>query len=307
MLKGLRRADLALGGLATALVLVVLALGAFAYSEQDRQQRREREQAAQHETNDSEQQWEAVCTEITRACTTTCIIQPPHTEAETQRAERDLRAQEQMASWALLMFFATVIGVITTIIGLIYVVRAYFINAQATRHASEAAKAATAANQQTRAQFIAQQRPWLSCDVRDVRAHTSKKDVTLMMEFVLTNHGQSPATAVEICINKIGPYDDEHKSLFKHMTVVERQRGTEDGDVVFPSEAAPLKLTRGFGVPYDAPAQITGWIRYRFEGATRYHLTPFRLVIGMRVKMFDDGPRIDNVTVNQDTTGIAPD
>lgn len=131
MPKSLGRTDIALGGIGAALVVLVVALGAISYSKQENQQRYQRQQTAQYQANDGEQQWKALCTPVTRNRPLSCVITPPDSQAETDRAEGDLRAQEQMANWALLMFFATIAGVVTTIIGLIYVVRAYLTNAMA--------------------------------------------------------------------------------------------------------------------------------------------------------------------------------
>jgi hypothetical protein len=58
----------------------------------------------------------------------------------------DLRAQQEMAEWAYLMVASTIAGTIVTTFGLIYVVRAFRLNAAATEHAATAASAAAAAN-----------------------------------------------------------------------------------------------------------------------------------------------------------------
>ncbi len=304
------RSDLALGIVVVAVVVGVIAtLGFWKLAEQQARHERPHNDAAAHDTRDPGEQREADCRSIPGAKTTVCVVEAPDSTADQQRANQDLHAQQEMADWALGMFFVTLASVATTIIGLIYVVLAYRLNAEATQYASKAADAATDANKQTRAQFVAERRPWISCEIEHPIATTTKNNVTVHFAYVLTNHGQSPATDVSIRLNKVGVFDEEHRTLFEHMSVVERQRpATGGGDVVFPSERTPLKLKRSYDVPHDTgPSIITGWVRYRFEGANRYHLTPFKLVVGMRIKLFDSGPRVDHISVDQDTAGIAPD
>lgn len=76
------------------------------------------------------------------------------------REERDLRAQRHMALWAMWMFIATAAGVIATGVGLLYVIRAYNLNAEATRHAATAAKAAT----ESANSFVRAERPHFMVD-----------------------------------------------------------------------------------------------------------------------------------------------
>lgn len=83
--------------------------------------------------------------------------EPPSTNSEacattlssTKLGLADLRAQQEMAQWAYAMVLATLTGVVITALGLVYVVRAFRLNASATEHAARAADAAAAANAQS--------------------------------------------------------------------------------------------------------------------------------------------------------------
>ena len=305
-----RYINFAFAAVCLLLIGTLISWGAISYSQQQNQQRQQREQTTQYEASDGTQQWEATCTQIPSTRTASCVIYPPQSQAETHRTERDLRAQEQMANWALLMFFATMVGVAVTIIGLTYVIAAYYINARATEYAAKAADEATKANRQTRAQFIAQQRPWLRVGVVMTNAARFKDQITGEATCTITNYGPSPAINVAVIPREpFRHFGDEEREIFAHMTVVERRKLSDGkGDVVFPDTRQPLVLKRDIVFPEAGIWHLTGWVRYRFEGASEYHLTPFRSVITLRpVTLGERGRDQLRAFAEEDTVGIAPD
>jgi hypothetical protein len=276
MSKGNRRAELAFAGVAAALLALVVAWAAVSYSEQERQQRNDRNESAQHEANARPEQWEATCIEVSRSRPTTCVIQPPNAQAETERSERDLRAQEQMANWALLMFFATTAGVITTMIGLIYVVRAYRLNADATDHARIAAEAAQRG-----------QRAWLSlgplnkslvsASVRKWRPRPLPRtgiDNMLRCEFevVMENVGREPAQNIDLWFSHIPDDYVEGRPLVDfiwkgHENTTAGDKTTQRlGRTIFPGKQDRMAIAANYPL-YDANAaavvlQYVVMIRY---------------------------------------------
>lgn len=301
MSKSVGRFDIALGGLGAALILVVIALGALTYSQQENQQRYEREQSAQHQANDGEQQWEAVCAPVARNRPFSCVLHPPNADAETQRAERDLRAQEQMANWALLMFITSVVGALTTIIGLIYIVKAYLANVEATEAATLAANAATSTLHSGRAWIM----PSGRVEVDPLGPGFTFRDKPMnggqRVALLLTNFGQSPAMNVSSAAEQI-LIDTVGESSLAYMVFPDE--GTRDsaappgasagGIAVFLSADDVAKIRRGERTPY-VYTRITYRDIFQPELVRETQLC-FRLELHGQKMMIKDGAMIDQWT-----------
>ena len=206
MSEGNRRADIALVGLAIAIVAAIIVWSIAALAYQHGRHAQGDEQAASHQTGDGEQQWKAFCLPVPITGASACVLQPPDSDAETERSKRDLRAQEEMADWALLMFFATFTGVAVTIIGLIYIVRAYRLNAAATDHARIAANAAVAQATAAEKTFAVSSRPYV-LPIPEVE-FADRQEVRLGVELVqmrysvtLANYGNGLARIISLKVS----------------------------------------------------------------------------------------------------------
>lgn len=122
----------------------------------------------------------------------------PEPAQETQRANRDLAAQEDMAFWAKLMFFGAAVEVIITGIGvwLVYV----------TFHATRTQlRIAEHANRLAEQRDFADQRPWIVLEGRKVTrigfgggAGAALSELSVHLETKLKNTGHTPALRVEL-------------------------------------------------------------------------------------------------------------
>lgn len=139
-------------------------------------------------------------------------IVPEKNPADDQRAEdrekADLQAQEDMALWAERMFWATVMGVLTTLAGLILIGKTLSYTKVAAKHteamleeakaatqtAREATKAARDTIEITRDIGEAQVRAYLSCRA----ARYEIKKTLIHLTLTIKNSGQSPAQSVMI-------------------------------------------------------------------------------------------------------------
>ncbi len=311
MSKRAGRSKLVFGAIALTFAAGAIA-AAITFLGYQHQHAEERQQAAANHTPDTRQQIETSCTRLgagSRTEALSCVTEIPDANSGDSYTKYDLKAQQDMAEWALAMFIATLFGLGISGVGLWYVREALLLNRDATEHAANAAKLAREANDQARSQFVAERRPWLSYEVVDPTAQIIGDKVVFSFDFKITNHGQTPATEVDVRIQHVGDFKENERFAFEHMTVLERQRTWEPGDVVFPSVAEPLLLERTFSVKAEEGGgivNVVGWVRYRFQGATRFHLTPFREVIALSFKI-SGAKREPRITVQKEAPGIAPD
>lgn len=91
----------------------------------------------------------------------------PDTHDEEKRANRDLAAQEEMATWARRTFYGSLAGIIVSAVGLIVIVYSLRLNDDATRTAQAAVRIAEAANE-------IQSRAWISIDCVMREIHHAK-------------------------------------------------------------------------------------------------------------------------------------
>jgi hypothetical protein len=203
-LQCLKALDVETLHLQRSIILLVIALyGGLLFVEQHRGHAEQDKRPAAYQADESEQHWEAFCSQAAGQSTATCIRQPPGSDADTQRAERDLRAQQEMADWALAMFFATVIGVVTTLIGLIYVVRAYYANVEATKAATAAADAANATLHSGRAWLIPSGDVEIDLLGPDYRFRDELMEGGVRVALMLRNFGQTPAMDVTSAADQV--------------------------------------------------------------------------------------------------------
>lgn len=222
---------------------------------------KEREQAATYQTTNATQQIEATCAPVSRSRTTHCVASVPIPDGSNPYAEHDLRAQQDMAEWAFAMFIATIAGVVVTIIGLIYVVRAYRLNAIATDHARKAAEAATEQAETAGKALAAERRPWVSVD--DVRLvgfafEPINRAINITTIIVLRNAGQSPALDVWISVGATGdadPNEPQRRQDKMRAEVKQRPKITHLAQTIFPN-SPPRPSEYGVSISREELGQL---------------------------------------------------
>jgi hypothetical protein len=233
-----RLADAAIGAIAALALVAFATLSWLSYREYESQHREERETAANHRTDHRAEQGEAFCVEIPRQRARACVMQPPEPDADAKQAEYDLRAQQDMAQWAYAMFLATVAGLFVTAVGLIYVVRAFRLNAIATEHAANAADSAARANEHF---------------VESVRAHVAIMNVGMTAQegmpdalwVTIKNVGQSRASAVRIADHTwFGPPDDEAEYELEETGVLDLAPGQEFTESMTKLDPAKIAIAK---------------------------------------------------------------
>lgn len=139
-------------------------------------------------------------------------------EADKERADRDLKAQEDMAKWASYLFWATVASLILTLGGLLLIWRTLvhtkiaadasakmvFEAEKTTAAAIKGAEAAERSAADAREQLITSRRPWLSVtaeiagDLQFLLDGAGEVQGLVDIEFKINNFGNSPAIATLI-------------------------------------------------------------------------------------------------------------
>lgn len=141
-----------------------------------------------------------------------CIREVVDAHNETERAERDLVAQSDMALWALIMLSVTALMAIITALGVWFVWRTLL----ATQKMAEDARIATAI---TREIGEAQVRAYISISRVSIAIDETAPHPKLQV--VVKNAGQSPARSVEVVV-EISCFPDPRKAVqYRH----ERQSG----------------------------------------------------------------------------------
>lgn len=129
----------------------------------------------------------------------------------------------------------------------------------------------------------------------------------------ITNSGGSVATNIAIQIMPLTPdFGPREDSELAAAIGIDRNRPVQAGEMLAPHDK-PLEKLRPF---LDIPAEcyttehivigavsVAGWVRYRFKGAARYHITPFVRWAGFSAT--ENGEfRVDN---NSQGTTVEPD
>jgi hypothetical protein len=127
--------------------------------------------------------------DFTRALVT--AIDKPKSADEEERAKRDLKAQEEMAFWAKLMFFAAGVEACLTGIGVFLVWRTLLHTKRAADAAQDAVSEASAATASAAETAKRQLRAYVFAE--NVRIHEVKIGHIPKVTIVVKNTGQTPA------------------------------------------------------------------------------------------------------------------
>lgn len=157
------RSKLAIGGLAAVSIALLIAatIVLFCY---DQQHGDEREQASQYQASSIDREVQATCVRDARSRAYTCTANVPVADGHDPYAEHDLRAQQDMARWALAVVLVSIGTLALTGVGVLLL----WWTLEATRHAVEATAAATKAAQDANAGFAEASR-------RELRAYIAVK------------------------------------------------------------------------------------------------------------------------------------
>lgn len=274
------RVDLAIAGVASAILLAFGVWGFLEFRYQERQHAQQRQLAAAYHAENSPEQGRSLCVEIPRRRARACVTEAPEADADTKSTEYDLEAQQQMARWAFAMFAVSLAGIVVTIAGLVYVILAYRKNAEATEHANTAALAAT---QSANAQ-IAQTRPWLKVSVVLIAPlEVTASSVTVHYRIVAKNVGQTPALNVDFTsdVTNYAAGDDPDDMAYV-LTNVLRNDPRRTGRTVFPDDETREDDVGRFQFDGRDPGivpTIFGAVQYVVTAGDRPRQTPFQFRI----------------------------
>lgn len=123
-----------------------------------------------------------------------CLYQLLQADAESERAEYDLQAQQDMAVWAFAMLWTSLASVFITGIGVVYVARTLSEAKATTAAAIKAANAADETVAETRKIRELETRPWLLFDPAFSDGTIGPEGlISADVIFAMANHGRSPA------------------------------------------------------------------------------------------------------------------
>lgn len=146
---------------------------------------------------------------------------------------RDLLAQEDMALWAMLMFFAAVATFVVTSAGTVLIWRQVKLTRQAVEDTGEATDAMKDANEIARATA----RPWVSIEIKMMSC--TQKDGILAVEAGVTfkNLGQSAATNFNCGIAECYGGDSYSHDIHRIFDKIRDCRTKLDDSALLPGEA----------------------------------------------------------------------
>ncbi len=149
-------------------------------------------------------------------------------------ARRNLDAQEAMAAWAKLAFFATLAGIILSGGGLLALLYSLRLNRRATNAAQDAVLVARETNE-------AQSRAWVSVNCQlgkpeRGKTHAGVEGIYFNVVCAANNHGRSPATSVSFHA-EIALLGSKCPSMEERMTEycdAIRKRAEHEAEAIFP-------------------------------------------------------------------------
>ena len=244
------------------------------------------------------------CAGLDGTAQTKCIVRVVEATNEHNRSESDLKAQRNMAKWALLMLVATVAMAITTAFGVYYVWRTLNI----TREIGE---------KQVRANVA-----YSTYEVIDM-SHTSYEADT-GIRLVFKNFGASPAR--ELCFDIVN--QDELEFRPERMDASYNMppptfrdfdpRKVKGGTFLFCGPGAKVKshyqlimkqdIITKRGVPRPLPRSfiyIAGWVRYKddfWQSIADYRFCKFCIIVDCMVpasRLIGDPPSKETINLRE--------
>ena len=202
-----------------------------------------------------------------------------------EREIRDLEAQEQMALWAERMFWATVVSIITSGLGILLVWRTLVWTNRGVEQ-----------NRRSNDLTEAHQRPWVYFDVELTGAPSLKLGmdmIVLPVNINIKNEGSHPAIDVDICWDVFETDGFDFEVEYKRIISESNQGKTHFDEPVFNSSV----ISRGYGAKIDRRGS-TGWMA---AVCTIFYKSPdrkstFHTCIFYNVSMIEQGGDGDAIT-----------
>lgn len=150
-------------------------------------------QHAAYERKSTDSRIAESCSDRKGSALVQCVKDIIETSRDSERSEYDLNAQEQMAYWAKLMFWATAIMAMVTVVGVWFVKRTLEATLEAVEDTSEATEAMREANEIARDTTRRQLRAY----ILPARSNFTLKDGIPSAVIDIENFGQTPALNVQ--------------------------------------------------------------------------------------------------------------
>jgi hypothetical protein len=129
-----------------ALILAILIFsgilaiwGLFSWWHYHEENVQKREEAAEHDIGMPHKPINIKC-ELTSKQTVVCTLEQPDTESTDEHTKSDLKAQQDVAEWSFLSMLFTGAGLVTTIVGLYFIVKSLSVTRQAVELARDTAQ-----------------------------------------------------------------------------------------------------------------------------------------------------------------------
>jgi hypothetical protein len=209
------------------------------------------------------------------------------TEQSDAYAFRDIRAQEDMAFWAMWMFVAAAATFVVTSLGTWLIWR----QVRLTRQAVEDTTLATKAMQTQNALTLAAQRPWIAISCRLKRLHKTTDAVSFLAVVTFENTGRMAAESSNLRASPRSVHVDNRACAAEQWGEY-REAREESKSVLLPGERSSHEISieantthRGVvppgGVPGEYSLLVIAAAHYRFAGEDRWHVTERSFLVGL--------------------------
>ncbi|UVC08890.1 hypothetical protein IHQ71_27885 [Rhizobium sp. TH2] len=175
---------------------------------------------ADEDKREAQKRIERICVNRPPAEAAGCVSDELQTYYTKQSTQADLQAQQDMAIWAKMMFFASLVSIPIAILGLFYVRRTF-------HEARETTKAALASVAQGREHFVTENRPWLRLDDPRIDKMLAVERIDGVdqnvfkggkVRFALTNVGNMPAVQCYMQSNWLVTNEDDFLAKVVELT-----------------------------------------------------------------------------------------
>lgn len=247
--------------------LLIGAVALWLYADEQRQQRAE---TAHHDRDKAYSEAQESCGSISGALDQLyCVLDEAETTEEEKRNEYDLKAQQDMALFALAMAIFTFISLGIGLAGVYYVARSLNL---------------------TRQLFLEERRPWLeeSLTTEGMQIFHLENSFGFVAKMIFRNVGQMPA--VNIHFHRL-PYTYDwpaDEALLKERIAAIKENSSTPGRAILPGGQATFPIDfqlDDIGTIYQGrTAYVAGFVEYTYAGSSRIHVTPFAWSIGGGLK-----------------------
>lgn len=196
----------------------------------------------------------------------------PESPDEYRRAEGDLKAQQDMAEYAMLMTIATGVSVLISAAGVALLLVTLRQNRGAIRIALTGLNRTNRAVRLAERQLIADTRPWIKVEAELVGPlafvldGANRVQGLIDIRFTLTNIGKTPALNTLVYVKVVTDSFDARTNLRSQFieTLKQRSIGAKVGRTIFPNEATYEDHSVPI-FPDDIESSLAAWDHPGFE------------------------------------------